>query len=206
VDALTPALAGLGVGLSLIVAIGAQNAFVLRQGLLRAHVGGVVAICVASDALLIAGGVAGLGSLVVSVPTVLEVVQVAGAVFLLGYAALALRRAFTPGQLTGSGDGTSSRAAVLTTCLALTWLNPHVYLDTVLRLGSIAGAQQGGRWWFAAGAIVGSTLWFAALGYGARFLQPVFGRATAWRVLDVLIATTMTVIAISLLRLGGGVS
>ena len=194
-NALTPALAGLGFGLSLIVAIGAQNAFVLRQGLRREHVGGVVAICVASDAVLIAAGVAGLGSLVVSVPAVLEVVRLGGALFLLGYAALALHRAFRPTALEAADDDASNRAAVLTTCVALTWLNPHVFLDTVLLLGSIAGTQQDGRWWFATGAIVGSTLWFSALGYGARLLRPVFSRATAWRVLDVLIATTKTVIA-----------
>jgi L-lysine exporter family protein LysE/ArgO len=202
VNALTPALAGLGFGLSLIVAIGAQNAFVLRQGLRREHVGGVVAICVASDAVLIAVGVAGLGSLVVSRPALLESVRVGGALFLLAYAALTLRRAFRPAALEAGGDGGANRAAVLMTCLALTWLNPHVFLDTVLLLGSIAGTQQDGRWWFAVGAIVGSTLWFSALGYGARLLRPVFSHVTAWRVLDVLIATTMTVIAISLLRLG----
>jgi len=200
VSSFAPALAGLGFGLSLIVAIGAQNAFVLRQGLLREHVGGVVAICVASDAVLIAAGVAGLGTLVVGAPDVLEVVRVGGAIFLLGYAALALRRAASrPSGLEAVVSAAPNRAAVLMTCLALTWLNPHVYLDTVLLLGSIAGTHQNGRWWFALGAIVGSTLWFTVLGYGARLLRPVFARPTAWRVLDALIATTMTAIAISLL-------
>jgi L-lysine exporter family protein LysE/ArgO len=199
VESLAPALAGLGFGLSLIVAIGAQNAFVLRQGLLHEHVGGVVAICVASDAVLIAAGVAGLGTLVVGAPDVLQVVRVGGALFLLTYAALALRRAIRPTGLQATAGSAPDRAAVLMTCLALTWLNPHVYLDTVLLLGSIAGAHGGGRWWFALGAIVGSTLWFTLLGYGARLLRPVFGRPVAWRFLDVLIATTMTVIAISLL-------
>jgi len=200
VSSFAPALTGLGFGLTLIVAIGAQNAFVLRQGLLREHVGGVVAICVASDALLIAAGVAGLGTLVMGAPDVLELVRVGGALFLLAYAALALRRASRPRVLAAVEDGAPNRTAVLMTCLALTWLNPHVYLETVLLLGSIAGTHQDGRWWFGLGAIVASTLWFTALGYGARLLRPVFARPTAWRVLDVLIAITMTVIAISLLR------
>ena len=198
--AVSPALTGLAFGLSLIVAIGAQNAFVLRQGLRREHVGGVVAICIASDVVLIAAGVAGLGSVVVSAPGLLDVIKVGGAFFLLGYAALALRRAVRPGVLAVSDDAASGRSAVLLTAAALTWLNPHVFLDTVLLLGSIAGTQAGGRWWFGLGAIVGSTVWFASLGYGARLLRPLFARPWAWRALDVLIATTMTVIAISLLR------
>ena len=200
VTAFSPALTGLAFGLSLIVAIGAQNAFVLRQGLRREHVGGVVAICIASDVVLIATGVAGLGSLVVGAPALLDVIEVGGAIFLLGYAALALRRAVRPAALAVGDEAGPSRSAVLLTAAALTWLNPHVYLDTVLLLGSIAGTQGGGRWWFGLGAIVGSTLWFASLGYGARFLRPLFARPWAWRALDVLIATTMTVIAISLLR------
>jgi L-lysine exporter family protein LysE/ArgO len=200
VTAFSPALTGLAFGLSLIVAIGAQNAFVLRQGLRREHVGGVVAICIASDVVLIATGVAGLGSLVVGAPALLDVIEVGGAIFLLGYAALALRRAVRPAALAVGDEAGPSRSVVLLTAAALTWLNPHVYLDTVLLLGSIAGTQGGGRWWFGLGAIVGSTLWFASLGYGARFLRPLFARPWAWRALDVLIATTMTVIAISLLR------
>jgi L-lysine exporter family protein LysE/ArgO len=199
VQALSPTLAGLGFGLSLIIAIGAQNAFVLRQGLRGEHVGGVVAICVGSDAVLIAAGVAGVGTLVTTTPTLLEVVRVAGAAFLLGYAALALRRAARPAAVDAASDRASDRGAVLATCVALTWLNPHVFLDTVLLLGSIAGTHADGRWWFAGGAIIGSTLWFSTLGYGARLLRPLFSRPAAWRVLDVLIATTMTVIAISLL-------
>ena len=200
-EALAPAVAGLGFGLSLIVAIGAQNAFVLRQGLRREYVGGVVALCIASDAVLIAAGVAGLGALVSRAPDLLSGVRLLGALFLLGYAALAACRALRPGVLVADNDAAPRpRAEVLTTGLALTWLNPHVYLDTVLLLGTVAGTHGSGRWAFGAGAIAGSTLWFSALGHGARLLRPVFARAAAWRTLDVLIATTMTVIAISLLR------
>ena len=200
-DALAPAAAGLGFGLSLIVAIGAQNAFVLRQGLRGEYVGGVVGICIASDVVLIALGVAGLGSLVVRAPALLDVVRVAGALFLTGYALIAARRALGPGSLVvQSGNGARPRREVLGTCLALTWLNPHVYLDTVLLLGTIAGTHGAGRWWFGLGASVGSALWFSLLGYGARRLRPAFARPAAWRVLDALIATTMAVIAISLVR------
>lgn len=199
--ALSSSVAGLLFGLSLIIAIGAQNAFVLRQGLRGEHVGSVVAICVASDAILITLGVAGLGSLVSEVPVVLDVVRAAGALFLLGYAALAARRALSPGALdVSSGNGPQPRRQVTATALALTWLNPHVYLDTVLLLGTIAGTHGDARWWFGLGATLGSTLWFTGLGFGARLLRPVFARPAAWRVLDVLIATTMVVIAISLLR------
>jgi L-lysine exporter family protein LysE/ArgO len=127
-------------------------------------------------------------------------VRFGGAAFLLAYAALALRRAITPGAVDLVPGQRSGRAGVLMTCAALTWLNPHVFLDTVLLPGPIAATRQDGRWWFAVGAIAGSAVWFSTLGYGARFLQPVFARPSAWRVLDALIATTMTMIAISLLR------
>jgi L-lysine exporter family protein LysE/ArgO len=199
VDVFAPAVAGLGFGLSLIVAIGAQNAYVLRQGLRREHVGGVVALCIASDAVLIAAGVAGVGSLVSRVPALLDAVRMLGAFFLLGYAALAARRALRPGVLVASDDSVARpRAQVLTTGLALTWLNPHVYLDTVLLLGTVAATHGSGRWAFGAGAITGSVLWFSALGHGARLLRPLFARPVAWRALDALVATTMGVIAISL--------
>lgn len=200
---LVPLLAGLGFGLSLIVAIGAQNAFVLRQGLEGRHVGGVVAICAVSDVVLIALGVGGLGSLVTRLPTLLDVVRLAGAVFLAGYAVVALRRALGPGsQLVQATEAMPSRRQVLATGLALTWLNPHVYLDTVLLLGTVAGTHGGGRWWFGAGAALGSVLWFSALGYGAGRLRPLFARPMAWRVLDLLIAITMAAIATSLVVQG----
>jgi L-lysine exporter family protein LysE/ArgO len=194
------ALAGLGLGLSLIVAIGAQNAFVLRQGLRREHVAAVVVVCALSDVVLILAGVAGTGAVLERVPWLVTVVRVAGALFLAGYAVLAARRALRPAVLAADAGGSrSGLAAVLTTALALTWLNPHVYLDTVLLLGSIAGTHGADRWWFAAGACTASALWFTGLGVGARALRPVFARPAAWRVLDGVIAVVMAGLAVSLL-------
>jgi L-lysine exporter family protein LysE/ArgO len=201
---LLAALAGLGLGLSLIVAIGAQNAFVLRQGLRLEWVGPVVAVCTLSDAVLIFAGVGGVGALVTAVPALLMVLRFAGAAFLLCYGLLAARRALRPGALRaeGTAGGRARVAATVLTCLALTWLNPHVYLDTVVLLGSIASTHDGQRWWFGAGAAVGSLLWFTSLGFGARLLRPVFARPAAWRVLDVVIAVVMVSLALSL-ALGG---
>jgi L-lysine exporter family protein LysE/ArgO len=176
------AASGLGFGLSLIIAIGAQNAFVLRQGLRREHVLTVVAICAVSDAILITVGVAGLGSLLDLAPWLIDAMSLGGAAFLLTYAALA------------------ARWTVVTTALALTWLNPHVYLDTVVLLGSVASTHGDERWWFGTGAVIGSIVWFTALGYGARLLEPLFARPVAWRVLDALIAAVMAAIAASLLH------
>lgn len=193
-------LSGLGFGLSLIIAIGAQNAFVLRQGLRREHVLAVVAICALSDALLIALGVAGLGTLLQLVPWLLVVVRVGGAVFLIVYGIFAARRALRPAALIAEDAGASTPLwTAIVTCLALTWLNPHVYLDTVVLLGSVAGTHGDDRWWFGLGAAVGSILWFSALGFGARFLRPLFAKPMAWRVLDGIIAVVMITIAISLL-------
>lgn len=200
----TPALAGFLTGLSLIVAIGAQNAFVLRQGIRREHVGAVALLCSAADAALILCGVTGIGTIVERAPVVLDVVRWAGAAFLLGYAVLALRRALRPGELhAATGGARVGLRPVLTTAAALTFLNPHVYLDTVLLLGSIAN-QHGddGRWVFAAGAVLGSFVWFFGLAYGARRLAPLFARPAAWRVLDGVIAVVMAAIALSLV-LGG---
>ncbi|WP_225753940.1 LysE/ArgO family amino acid transporter [Actinotalea sp. Marseille-Q4924] len=193
------ALSGLGLGLSLIVAIGAQNAFVLRQGLARQHVGAVVLVCALSDAVLIAAGVAGAGAVVQGRPVLLDVVRVAGAVFLTTYGLLAARRAVRHDVLAPRGGAVpASLAATATTALALTWLNPHVYLDTVVLLGSIAQSHPGRQWWFAAGAAVGSVVWFSALGYGAALLRPLFARPRAWQVLDAAIAVVMLVLAASL--------
>jgi len=194
------ALAGLGLGLSLIVAIGAQNAFVLRQGLRREHIVVVILICALSDAALIALGVAGAGWVFDRVPWLVDVVRWAGAVFLAVYGALAARRALRPtGLAVASGDATgASLLAVAGTTLALTWLNPHVYLDTVVLLGSVASTHGQWRWAFGAGAMLGSVLWFSALGFGARLLAPAFARPAAWRVLDGVIAVVMVAIAVSL--------
>lgn len=194
------ALTGLGFGLSLIVAIGAQNAFVLRQGLRREHVAIVVAICAVSDAVLIAAGVAGIGGLVSRVPVLLTVVRVGGAAFLLTYAVIAGRRALRPQRLEADeGAAAPGRGRVALTALALTWLNPHVYLDTVLLLGTIAASQGDQRWAFGGGAVAGSVLWFSALGFGARLLAPVFARPASWRVLDAVIAVVMASIGVQLL-------
>lgn len=200
---LAAALTGLAFGLSLIVAIGAQNAFVLRTGLRRVHVLPVVAVCALSDAALIAAGVAGLGTLVDQHPAVLTVARLAGAAFLLGYAVVAARRALRPAGALTTEDADAAAPTrvwpVVATCLALTWLNPHVYLDTVVLLGSVAGTHGADRWWFGGGAVLGSLLWFTGLGYGARLLRPLFARPGAWRVLDGVIALVMTAIALSLL-------
>lgn len=194
--------AGLGLGLSLIIAIGAQNVFVLRQGIRREHVLAVVLICALSDAVLIATGVAGLGFVVESVPWLVDAARALGAVVLLGYGLLAARRAWRGTDQTLRADGGEKRggrlATVIAVALALTWLNPHVYLDTVLMLGSIAATHGEGRWLFAAGAIVASVLWFTALGYGARWLARWLDTPRAWRILDGVIAVIMIAIAVSL--------
>ncbi|MGY1606945.1 LysE/ArgO family amino acid transporter [Geodermatophilus sp. SYSU D00700] len=201
--ALLAAVSGLGLGLSLIVAIGAQNAFVLRQGLRAEHVAAVVAVCLVSDVALITAGTAGAGTLVSRVPGVLTAVCFAGAAFLAAYGLLAARRALRAAALVPDETGRrAGLAATLTTCLALTWLNPHVYLDTVVLLGSLAGTWEELRWWFAGGAALGSTVWFVALGYGARLLRPVFARPASWRVLDAVIAVVMLALAASLVAQG----
>lgn len=205
VELLAPALAGLGLGLGLIVAIGAQNAFVLRQGVRHEHVLAVVLVCVVSDAVLIVAGVAGAGAVFTAVPRLVAVARWGGALFLLGYAALAARRALRGPAARGEGlvvdpsARTSGRLrAVVATTLALTWLNPHVYLDTVVLLGSVGSTHGEARWAFAAGAVLGSTLWFGGLGLAARALAPVFARPVAWRVLDGLVAVVMTALAAGL--------
>jgi len=199
-------LSGLGLGLSLIVAIGAQNAFVLRQGVRREHVGVVVAVCAVSDVLLYAAGTAGLGALVVSHPVVVDVARWLGAAVVLAYGALAARRAWRgaePGLEAASSDvvadaGRRLRPVLLTT-LALTWLNPHVYLDTIVLQGSLAASHGDLRWVFTAGAIVSSVLWFVGLGFGARLLAPVLARPGAWRVVDGVVAVIMLVVAAGLI-------
>ncbi|WP_405640498.1 LysE/ArgO family amino acid transporter [Streptomyces sp. NBC_00019] len=190
---LAAAAAGFGTGLSLIVAIGAQNAFVLRQGVRRDSVLAVVGICALSDAALIALGVGGLGAVVVAWPDALTAVGWIGGVFLLCYGALAARRVFRPAgtALRTEGEAAGSRKRAVLTCLALTWLNPHVYLDTVFLLGSVAADRGALRWTFGLGAVLASLCWFAALGFGARLLGRFLARPMAWRVLDGLVAATM---------------
>jgi L-lysine exporter family protein LysE/ArgO len=193
------ALSGFGFGLSLIVAIGAQNAFVLRQGLLRRHVFAVVAICALSDIALIAAGISGVGLAIDRLPVLMAAVRIGGAAFLVVYGILAARRALRPAILAPDAHRASAGlAATIVTCLALTWLNPHVYLDTIVLLGSIANSHGDSRWLFGAGAAVASIFWFSTLGYGARLLRPVFARPLAWRILDGIIALVMFAIAASL--------
>ncbi|MEZ0577102.1 LysE/ArgO family amino acid transporter [Nocardioides sp. MH1] len=196
---LTAAGAGLLTGLSLIVAIGAQNAFVLRQGLARQHVGPVVLVCALSDAVLIAAGVSGIGAIVEHAAWVLEVVRWLGVAFLVSYGVLSLLRARRPETLEAARAGVPSRRAAVGRAFALTYLNPHVYLDTVLLLGSIANQHgDGGRWWFAVGAALASVLWFSGLGYGAGAGQRLLATPRSWQLLDVLIGITMLAIALSL--------
>lgn len=250
---LTPVLAGLGLGFSLIIAIGAQNLFVLRQGLRREHVLAVAAICAISDAILIALGVSGVGFVLQAVPWLVDVVRWAGALFLVTYGVLAARRAWRPtGAALGAGDpekpvgavdsqGTTAphrtasagpahpgagefllepdvsasqvrsdiRSAppastrtrlipVLLTCLALTWLNPHVYLDTVFLLGTVANTHGDDRWLFAAGAMTASIVWFFGLAFGARLLGRWLSTPRAWRILDAVIAVVMVALGVSL--------
>ncbi|MBD0415822.1 LysE/ArgO family amino acid transporter [Oryzicola mucosus] len=198
---LPAALSGFLLGGSLIIAIGAQNAFILRQGLMRQHVFVLCLICALSDALLIAVGVAGLGTLISSSPQLITLVTLGGAAFLFAYAFIAFRRAMKPEALQAAKKGEMRLAPAVAACLAFTFLNPHVYLDTVVLLGSLSAAYEGaGRIAYGAGACLASFVWFFALGYGARLLQPLFARPSAWRVLDLLIGLVMATIAISLLR------
>ena len=198
---------GMALSLGLIVAIGAQNAFVLRQGLRREHVGSVVLFCAVADAVLIAAGVLGMARALGQSPGLARALAVAGAVFLAAYGWQALRRARHAHRLQAAAGGAGlRRGAAVAQAMAFTLLNPHVYLDTVLLVGSI-GAQQPTalQGWFIAGASSASLFWFALLGYGARWLAPWFGRPRAWQVLDGLIGVTMFVLSALLLRhaLGG---
>jgi L-lysine exporter family protein LysE/ArgO len=192
-------LAGLATGLTLIVAIGAQNAYVLRQGLRRSHVAVVVAICALSDVALILAGVAGIGAVVDRAPLAIEVVRWLGVAFLTWYGLSSLWRARRVETLAADGQVVDRRRTAVAKAVALTWLNPHVYLDTVLLLGSIAGTHGAtGRWWFALGACTASIAWFTGLGFGARLLAPLLTRPWAWQVLDVIIGLVMLAIALKL--------
>lgn len=192
---LVPALLGLLTGLSLIVAIGAQNAYVLKLGI-EGHarlILPIVLMCAVSDALLISAGVLGIGAIIHAAPAALTVIRIVGSGFLIVYGVFAAVRAVHPKALVAdeSKSAVTLKVAV-TTMIALTWLNPHVYLDTVIFLGSVAN-QQGidERWWWAGGAMLGSFIWFFALGFGARLLRPFFARPSSWRILDAFIAVVM---------------
>jgi L-lysine exporter family protein LysE/ArgO len=197
------AFQGFSLGGGLIVAIGAQNAFVLRQGLVKRHVLPLVLFCALSDALLIAAGSAGFGTLVSSSPVLLQAAAYGGAAFLGFYGFRAFRSAFTAQSLSAEGAANLPLGRALATVAAFTYLNPHVYLDTVVLLGGIAGRYGvDERVWFAGGAMTASLVWFAALGYGARLLAPLFAKPLAWRVLDSLIGVVMSALALSLLVSG----
>ncbi len=196
---LATTVTGLITGLTLIIAIGAQNAYVLRQGLAREHVAPVVAVCAISDLALIVAGVAGIGTIVEQAPSAIDVVRWLGVAFLTGYGVRLLLAARRAGGLEAQARTVTSRRTAVLTATALTWLNPHVYLDTVLLLGSIANTHGSeGRWWFGAGAGAASVLWFTTLGVGARRLSPLLALPRAWQVLDVLIGITMLGIALML--------
>lgn len=192
-------LDGLLTGLSLIVAIGAQNAYVLRQGLRRVRVGAIVAICTLSDFALIAAGVSGIGVIVQHAAWALLVVRWLGVAFLTWYGLSSAWRARHRSALTAEPDDPRSRRVAVRRAFAFTWLNPHVYLDTVVLLGSVANAHgPAGRWWFAVGAGAASALWFTSLGYGARLAAPLLAAPRAWQILDLLIAATMLLLAVKL--------
>jgi L-lysine exporter family protein LysE/ArgO len=195
----TDYFAGFLAGAALIIAIGAQNAFVLRQGILRQHVLPIVMVCVSADALLIAAGVAGLGALIQSAPVFLHVARYGGAAFLVAYGVAAGLRATHSEQLVVEAGAGVTLGTAVTMCLAFTFLNPHVYLDTVILLGALA-SQRGPdqQWWFWGGASSASCLWFFLLGYGSRFLAPLFRKPIAWRLLDALVALIMFGLAIFL--------
>jgi len=191
-------VAGFALGFSLILAIGAQNAFVLRQGLRREHVLPVVLVCAISDAVLVTAGILGFGALARAVPGLETVMRFGGAAFLIWYGARNFIAAWRGGEVLEAGAAAGSLRRALLTCLALTWLNPHVYLDTVVLLGSIS-AQYDDTLAFGAGALMGGLTFFFALGYGARGLAPLFRRPASWRVLDAVVGLTMWAIAAKLL-------
>jgi L-lysine exporter family protein LysE/ArgO len=200
-DAITAYFAGLLFSFSLVVAIGAQNAYVLRQGARRRHVKTVIGICAASDVLLIAAGVAGMGTVIRADPSLLTVVRVFGGALLLVYAGLAVRRALRRLELSGEAEEGHSRRRVIAATLGFTWLNPAVYLDTLVLLGTVASSHPASRWWFGAGAATASVAWFILLGGAAQLLAPVLRRPAAARLLEVFVAVVMTATALRTLPL-----
>jgi L-lysine exporter family protein LysE/ArgO len=195
-----PFATGFAIGGGLIIAIGAQNAFILRQGLLKQHVFPLVLFCAISDALLIIAGVAGLGALVQQSPLALQVVAIGGALFLIWYGIKAFRRSQTAQSLDLAKAEAPSLRAALGMCAAFTWANPHVYLDTVVLVGSLSAPFSGSaKIAYAVGASTASFAWFFSLGYGARLLVPLFAKPATWRYLDLGIAAVMWLIAAKLL-------
>jgi L-lysine exporter family protein LysE/ArgO len=194
----SPLILGFIASFTLIAAIGAQNAFVLRQGIRREHVLPVVALCTVSDIVLISAGIAGVGALISAHPSALSIAKFGGAVFLVGYGVLAARRALRPSSLTPSDAAPARLVDVLLTCAAMTFLNPHVYLDTVVLLGALANEHRDERWLFGVGAVTASAVWFVSLGLGARRLAGLFAAPFTWRILDGLIAAMMLGLGVSL--------
>ncbi len=197
---LNASFAGFALGGGLIVAIGAQNAFVIRQGVLNQHVFWVCLFCAFSDAILIWAGTFGLGILLQQMPLLMPIMTYGGAAFLFWYGIKAFRRALNPQSLNKDAKSTTNLWMALTLCAAFTWLNPHVYLDTVVLVGSIANARpQGEQAAFATGATLASVLWFFAIGYGAKALREPLSKPNVWRAIDVAIAMIMFWLAIKLL-------
>jgi L-lysine exporter family protein LysE/ArgO len=194
----SPLVLGFIASFTLIAAIGAQNAFVLRQGIRREHVLAVVTLCTVSDIVLISAGIAGVGALITAHPSALNVAKFGGTIFLIGYGLLAARRAWRPSSLTPSDAAPARLLDVLLTCAALTFLNPHVYLDTVVLLGALANEHRDERWLFGIGAVTASAVWFFSLGLGARRLAGVFSSQLTWRILDGAIAIMMLALGVSL--------
>jgi L-lysine exporter family protein LysE/ArgO len=194
----SPLFLGFIASFTLIAAIGAQNAFVLRQGIRREHVLPVVALCTVSDIVLISAGIAGVGALISAHPTALNITKFGGALFLIGYGLLAARRAWRPSSLNPLETTPARLVDVLLTCAALTFLNPHVYLDTVVLLGALANEHRDERWLFGVGAVTASAVWFFGLGLGARRLAGLFASPLTWRILDGLIAIMMVGLGVSL--------
>jgi L-lysine exporter family protein LysE/ArgO len=194
----SPLLVGFIASFTLIAAIGAQNAFVLRQGVRREHVLPVVALCTVSDIVLISAGIAGVGALISAHPSALNIAKFGGALFLLGYGLLAARRVWRPSSLAPSERTPARLAEVLVTCAALTFLNPHVYLDTVVLLGALANEHKDEKRLFGVGAVTASAVWFVSLGLGARRLAGLFANPLTWRILDGLIAVMMIALGVSL--------
>lgn len=198
---LTAAITGFATLFALILAIGAQNAFVLRQGLARQHVFWVCMVCALSDAVLITIGIAGTGTIAHSIPVLIDVLMWGGAVFLIAYGALSFGRAMRPERLEAAQESAPTLRASIVTCLALTWLNPHVYLDTVALAGAISTQYEtvALKFAFGLGATSASFVFFFSLGYGARLLAPIFAKPRAWAILDLIIAAIMWSIAASLI-------